>query len=369
MNINVLHILNGLSLGGTELLIYDLCRQQNKHGINIFLLSAKDGILKQKFHELTVPLTISSRESFWAINHILLIRKIVRSRKIDIIHAHQPIDALYACIATRGIGIKIILTHHGYKSTWKVNLILKLIFPRVDLHVFVSNGFLDRFLNDSPFKKVNNVKIIYNGIDFTRLNPINQNIRTQLGINQHAIVLGMVGNFVFWKDQLTILKAFSIIAQSQQDLILLLIGSKAQSNPELYDNCVIYCKENNLENQVKFLGTRSDIGDILNILDLFIFSSIEDTFGIAGIEAIFAGVPTIMSNIPPFYEIYDNGKFTIFFETRNEKDLVEKINYFIDNREKVKSNCVKAKAWVLEKFSIEKHLLQLKKTYSDILSK
>jgi glycosyltransferase involved in cell wall biosynthesis len=369
MNINVLHILNGLGFGGTELLLLDICRQSNIHGIRISVLSAKDGILKERFKELKIPFTISSRENIWAINYILQIRKVVRSGGINLIHAHQPIDALYACMATLGLGIKIILTHHGYKSTWRANLILTLIIRRVDMHVFVTKGFLQRFLNDSPFKKINNSKIIYNGIDFTRLNSQNKNFRINLGISQSATVLGMVGNFVPWKDQMTILKAISIVVKNNLNIMLLLIGSQDMASPGLYDNCVIYCKENNLENHVKFLGSRSDIGDILHGLDLFIFSSVEDTFGIAGIEAIFAGIPTIMSNIPPFNEISDYGKYTIFFEPRNEKDLASKIDYYLENKEIIESNCNNAKKWVSKEFSVEKHLYQLKKTYSELLVK
>ncbi len=66
----------------------------------------------------------------------------------------------------------------------------------------------------------------------------------------------------------------------------LFIGGKEKNNPHLYYECLAFCEENQISDNVIFLGSRPDAQVIIPQLDAFIYSSDHDTFGISVIEAI-----------------------------------------------------------------------------------
>ena len=122
-------------------------------------------------------------------------------------------------------------------------------------------------------------------------------------------------------------------------------------------------------NKIIFTGQCSSVPSFLNNLDCFVYSSRQESFGIAVLEAMYVGVPVIVSNNGPFIEITNNGKYATLFECENSVDLENKIeNYLIDNT----GNYMlvpKAQKYVIENFSIEKNFNQTINLYSQIINK
>ena len=93
----------------------------------------------------------------------------------------------------------------------------------------------------------------------------------------------MVGRFNWVKDQGTICKALSLLKQRGLPVRLTLVG---RGDKKLENECKSICKELEIENLVHFLGLCNDVPEILNKTDIFVFSSLCDTFGIALLEAM-----------------------------------------------------------------------------------
>lgn len=111
--------------------------------------------------------------------------KLILNNKVEVIHAQQPIDALYARIACIGLNVKFVLTFHGFDYNGGTAL-LRSIIPRTDKNIFVSNyqqEYYSQKYNLRPDKQV----VIYNGIKFSKFdrtpNRIHSNLRKELKID------------------------------------------------------------------------------------------------------------------------------------------------------------------------------------------
>jgi glycosyltransferase involved in cell wall biosynthesis len=126
--------------------------------------------------------------------------------------------------------------------------------------------------------------------------------------------------------------------------------------------------KNNLLKNIHFVGERDNINELIKSLDYFTYSSNHDTFGIAIVEAMLLRTPVIMNDLKPFLEISENGKYATIFESKNINDFIEKLFKeikldLVEKNNKVEAAFEKA----LKSFSIEAHIQEISKTYSNII--
>ena len=353
----IAYLLGSLNRGGTETLLFDVFKNADKAGFEFIGVHRKNGVLKNDFYATKPKLFQLAPKFPFDVFYFLKLRKLLKKEKIDIVHAQQFLDSFYAKIAVFGTKIKVVQTYHGFE---KDNFLLKFIIKKTDKNFFVSNyqkEIYTKKYNLKPEKQVT----IYNGISFEKLDSA-EHSKPQSTLNDGSLKLGAVGNFNSVRDQMTICRFLNLLNKQNIDFQFVFAGAKIEGLP-FYDNCYNFCKENNLLNKVHFLGVRNDVPAILKQLDAFIYSTDHDTFGIAVIEAIAAGVPVFVNDWTVMQEITDNGKFATIYKTKNENDLLNKFLLFLQNKN---FNIQKAKENVIEirkKFSIENHLINLKQEY------
>jgi glycosyltransferase involved in cell wall biosynthesis len=150
--------------------------------------------------------------------------------------------------------------------------------------------FLKKVINSSK------VRIINNSIDvqkFTFNEQTRHECRNELGLTDKFVV-GHVGRFSKEKGHAFLVDAFIEVYNRQKNSVLLLVGDGPLQNE-------VETKANNLgiSDSVVFLGTRNDIPRILMAMDLFVFPSSYESFGIALIEAQAAGLKVLASDTIP----------------------------------------------------------------------
>jgi len=179
--------------------------------------------------------------------------------------------------------------------------------------------------------------------------------------------LGSVGNFNHVRDQITICKALKVLKEKQILFNFIFVGARQNHAGHLYDQCVDYCLKNGLSRQVFFLGSRQDVPALLKQMNAFVYASNNDTFGIAVIEAMAAGVPVIVNNWKVMLEITEQGKFAEIYFTGDHHHLAEKISNFTLNKNTYKIKAEKIAKQVIKKHDVSTYLQTLKKVYIDII--
>ena len=230
----IAYLLGSLNRGGTETLLLDVFRNAGKSNLNAIGLYRKSGALEKEFKES--GLQISKVKALNFIGYILQLRKQLLKNNINIAHAQQPIDALYALLACTGTGIKIILTFHGYdfNETILGRWIIRFIIKRTDGNIFVSEALLNHYQQKYQLNP-DNQQVVCNGISFDKLDasdtlratassniPVTvssdktgtpMSLRKELKLSSDTHLLGTVGNFVLGRDQLTLCRFLKLLNQ------------------------------------------------------------------------------------------------------------------------------------------------------------
>lgn len=135
--------------------------------------------------------------------------------------------------------------------------------------------------------------VINNAIDCS-LFEFNENarldIRKQMNI-EDAFVVGHIGRTdIPQKNHPFLLKIFAEIKKQKKNAVLLLAGADKR------DELTALAKELEIENDIHFLGSRSDINQLCSAFDVFIFPSTKEGLPLSVIEAQASGLPVLMSD-------------------------------------------------------------------------
>ena len=362
----VAYLLGSLNRGGTETLMLDICQNLKKTDFDAMVIYRKGGVLEQEFLQSGIPI-YKLNPGKNPLKYLWKLRKMIADSHVDVIHAQQPLDTLYARIACIGLNKKIFLTFHGFDFNIS-NVLIRLIIRLTDKNIFVSHYQREYYISKYHLKPAKQT-VVYNGINFGKFfltdeKNADMELRKELKIKDTTLLLGMVGNFNVVRDQLTVCRFLKLLREQNIDFHFVFIGKRVDCSPQRYDDCVSYCDENNLSRFVSFPGVRKDVPHILSQLDAFIYATDHDTFGIAVVEAMAAGVPVFVNDWEVMREISDDGKQVTLYKTKDQEDLIEKFMLFLQNRETEKMKARETAILVREKYSIEKHLKNLKLVYS-----
>ncbi len=369
----VLYLLGSLNRGGAETLILDIFKNAKYHQIKFFCtFRFPNGVFQKEFFESGASMHYIPYSAKRICNYFLKLRSYIKTNKIDIIHAHQPIDAFYAIIACIGMKTPVFLTLHSYdfetRGIAKFALLIALKFTK--LNIYVSETQKKYYIKKYKLNSIKQ-KVLYNGISFDKFqlkvdNANNNNyLRTELGIPNNRFLFASVGNFTDVRDQLTICKFIALLKNQIPNFHFVFIGSRVERYPHFYDNCIEYCANNGLNSYVTFLGNRNDVPQILTQSDAFIYYSNYDTFGIAVVEAMAAGIPVFVNDWDVMNEISADGKYATLFDSKDIQDLPAKFIHFIENKLVYNEKAQLASNYVREMYSIENHMIELKKMYKN----
>ncbi len=377
----IAYLLGSLNRGGTETLLLDVFRNATANQLDAIAIYRKSGVLEADFVSSTVQLyKLPFQKNVF--NYFFRLRRLLINQDIKQVHAQQPLDALLAWIATTGLDMKIILTLHGYdlQESSLGKLILSFILKRTDTNIYVSNA--QRAYYQQKYRlDENKQRVVYNGISFKKFDGVKSAtthsmtsshtmskediLRDELKLTPDTMLFGTVGNFLPGRDQLTICKFLRLLKTEDVFFHFVFVGKKVDNSADLYDDCVNYCLQNNLLENVSFLGSREDVPAILSQLDAFLYATDHDTFGIGVVEAMAVGIPVFVNDWQVMSEITDSGKYATLYKTKDEQDLLRHFLLFLQDRTDFMTKAANASSFVRHKYSIEKHIERLKKIYNN----
>ncbi len=140
------------------------------------------------------------------------------------------------------------------------------------------------------------LRVIPNGYDLVRFRVDEDacvRLRTEWNMGNRWLI-GMVGRFDPLKDHENLLNALAIIKSNGVDFCCVLVGRDLdERNMQLTS----WLAELNLTNEVKLLGQRTDIPDVMNALDVHVLSSSGEAFPNVVAEAMACGTPVVTTNV------------------------------------------------------------------------
>ena len=152
-----------------------------------------------------------------------------------------------------------------------------------------------------------NVVVVPNGIDIKRFAEVRKSLQLVVGPQtppeQRAMRVGMIASLEASKDHAVLIDAIALLRARGENVRLVLAGSGSHE-----DALRARASQAGLS-AVDWLGTVSDVREVLASLDVFAFAATpSEGFGISLVEALAAGVPVVASDVPAFREVLESGR-------------------------------------------------------------
>ncbi len=366
----ILYYIDSLQRGGAEIQALDVCRNGARFGLEITAVTGRSGALENDFRNSGVEFIRLQRKFPVDLYLASQLRKIIKERGIEIVHGYQPVDGIHLYLASRGLRkVKRVLSFQGFIQDKKNRLAARFLIPRMHANISVSHG-LSRWLAETDHLETTpNFIVIYNGADPARMERSGARIRAEIGLGKDELLIGMVANFYRdpRKDHLTVCRALPQVFGEVPNVHCIFAGGIEPGAEEKMADCLNFCLENDIADRVHFVGSRSDISDILSELDVFVFSSLYEGLPVAVSEAMLAGVPMIVSEIGPLLEATANGRYAETFPVGDHAELARKLTGLLQDPEKRTRLSSESQRHAAKNFSIDAHLRSLSGLYANLL--
>lgn len=305
---------NGLSRGGTDTFVVNLCRGLDKDKYDITVVNPS---IKQESRERepdvlasgakiihTSPLTSFKSK----LIHLRMLYSLLKKGKFDVFQTNIDLfngpQLLMAWLA--GVSVRCCHSHNTmqqksiiqgmtipiriYQSTMKW-----MCWTFSNRRVGCSEDALEFLFTGKDWSQNKYPVVINNGIDINRFRIALDVDKKKKELNLKAkFHIVTVGRIIPQKNPTFISLAFSELCKLRDDVDLVWIGVG-----DLQTECEEILKQNNCLNRTHFLGSRNDVNEILPCCDLFFMPSSFEGLGIVIIEAQAAGLHCLVSDVVP----------------------------------------------------------------------
>lgn len=369
----VTYLIGSLNRGGAETLLLDIFRNAENAPYEMMVVHRKGGVYEKAFKDVSSKCYRIAPGRWHFVSYLWQLRKTFLQEEITVIHAFYRLDVIYAKLATIGMRIPLVITFHGYKGSecgWGMSWLYRIVMQMADKLCFVSGVQMESYAKrygDIVRKKG---VVLYNGLNFDKFDVMSERLRNERVSeleNEGRIKLCMVGNFNSVRSQMVIAKALALL--KNRDVIpweFYFVGGQYNGEEYYYDQCVKFCEEYGLDN-VHFLGVRDDVPALLQTMDGFLYSSRNDTFGIAVIEAFATALPIVVNDLPVMQEVCGQTNDGIrYFKTEDPADAADKIAELLTDLHKSKKVAKKNAVIVRNKYSIQSHIQNVYSIYQSL---
>lgn len=362
--IKILYIIPALTIGGAEKLVADILPMLKRAGYDVSLLTLKknEGILYQSLVDKEISVYSLNLENIYSIKLISRLKSYLG--EYEIVHVHLFPALYWVALSKLFYKIrkpKLIYTEHSTHNKRRnkkyFKFIEKFIYSRYDNIICITEQVRNNLCHWINIIPNNKFVIINNGIDLNLFKNASAYSREELSLPFFSKIIFMSARFTPAKDHTTIIQALKML--EDKNIYLLLAGD---GNLRLIIEELVH--DLGIQDQVKFLGTRYDIPQLIKSSDICILSSNWEGFGLSAIEYMAGGKPVIASDIDGVGDIVRNAG--LLFEKNNAFDLRDKINILLNSQveySKISEQCeVKASFFSLEG-SVNEHIKLYKELY------
>lgn len=283
--INILYMMTGFAIGGAEKVLLDLIASLDKEKFNMSVVALADmddtledfkgfGIKSEK-----LDMSRSPKDFFRVLKYL---SSFVKKNRIDIIHVHMfhslPIASL---IKVLNPSIKIVFTSHNFNigSRLRESLVWALK-PLRHIDIVFSENMITRMY------KANTV-VIPNGIDVDRF--------VGSGEKNEVFTFISIARISYAKNHAQLIECAQILKTKGYEFNIDIVGSTEDKS--LIDELKKKIEIRDVQGNVRLLGARKDIPELLKKAHCLVLPSHWEGLPIVILEAGAAGVPIISTPV------------------------------------------------------------------------
>lgn len=303
----ILYVITSTQTGGAEKALAALAAQTVKeHQVKVISLKPL-GTVAQELKASGAEVVSLDMKGFIPFGVVKKLQAEVASFRPDIVHAMLFRGMELSRLACAGKGIKLISTPHFDFS--KKNFILRFIdrlLKDIDTLTVAESFSTARYLVEKQRYRKNKVFLLPNGADkavFFRDENLRTRMRKQYGFTQDNTVFVSVARLASVKDPITLLQAFRNVWRTRSSARLVYVG-EGEERAKLEE----FIRQSGMENAVLLAGEQGDINAWLNMADVFVLTSVEESLPVALLEALRVGLPCVVTKVGDMPLWVEHGK-------------------------------------------------------------
>ena len=301
--LNILHIIANLHSGGVQHLLVKSLALLNKTTFRHHVCCVTEGgVYEAELEAMGVPVWIMSRNGRFSPDLIRQMVNLMRKQQIDLVHTLNFTANAWGRVAAILARVPRVIAHErgtAWTDSQMMRITNRLLYPFTDL--MLANSEAARImLRHHVGLPASRLKVIYNGLPFPESHRSIVDLRRTLAIPVNAPLIGAVGRLDTPKGYPFLLQALPYIWQEMPAVHVVVIGTGplAHSLQQLASDWGLMTK-----GQLHFMGYVPDAAVVLSQLDLLLHPAVRESFGNVLVEAGFAAVPVVASNVDGCAEI------------------------------------------------------------------
>lgn len=325
--ITVCQLLHSLNVGGAEMLAARLSRRLRERFRFVFACLDEIGPLGDSLQREGFSVHSLHRRTGLDLRCSLRLAKLLRSERIDVIHAHQYTPFFYGLLGRYSAQRQpILFTEHGrhqpdYPRPKRI-MANRLLLSRRDRVVGVGAAVRQALITNEGIPAPR-VEVVYNGVDvgaFGAPSCDRNSARQSLSAGPEELVIVQVARLDYLKDHATAIRTIARVATSEPRVRLVLIGD----GPERA-NIMSEISTRGLENRIRLLGTRMDVDRLLPAADMFLLTSTSEGIPLTVIEAMAAGLPIVATKVGGVGEVVEDNSTGLLASSGDDAGLAQHI--------------------------------------------
>jgi len=369
--IKILQFQSTALLGGTELMLHSLIRRMNRSKFdNEICFLYKKGPVSDYYLKKGFKVT-HLNFNYWNLPLVIYkVFKMFKRRRYDVIYLCGLKVNLIGRIIGKLTGCENIIG--GLRSIHPSDTInnLFLWLDRITLRFskyYISNSRAAvKFLVSKGFP-AKQFRVIHSGIDINLFGPdLNNNHNSQhlkFKISSAKVsIITCIANLRLIKGHISLIDALEIVHRREKDFITILIGEgKIRKKLERY---VIQKK---LESKILFLGSQTDISNILAISDMFVLASLWEGLPVSIMEAMASGLPVVATDVGGVSEIVVNNETGLLMPPQDSEAIAKAILAILFDPCRAKNMGKMGRERIKGNFTVEKMVKETEDLYEEII--
>ena len=331
-------------VGGIARVVHDLSKRLIKDGHEVTVITYRDGNVPEYENDKGVEVYRVDNYMIHPNNFIdwimqLNFNMIAKATEVinkeggfDVIHAHDWLVTYAAKSLKQSFNLPMVATIHAteagrnsgiHDDTQRYINDTEWLLTYEATEVIVNSNYMKghvQGLFGLPFDKIS---VIPNGINLNNFTGIDRDydFRRRFAMDNEKIIL-YVGRLVYEKGVQHLISAMPKILENYHDSKLVIAGKGG-----MIDELKSQVESMGLSNKVYFTGylNQKEVQKMYKCADVAVFPSTYETFGIVALEAMLAGIPTVVSDIGGLNEIVEHGVNGMKSYTGNPNSIADSV--------------------------------------------
>ncbi len=375
----IIYCIGTLGIGGAERHLVQVVGRLNRSLWipHVFAIS-EGGPLEEELRALGVQVQIFNYEGIrvrrflpGTLRPLWELQRAIVAVKPAIVHSYLYWANVVGSLAASAAGVPVVISARrglgeDKEKQWYYQPLENLVNRFADAITVNSQGVLH-----DVYKRERHVDgklyLIYNGVEWDQFaRPVRNPavLKRNLGIPPNAVVVGCVANLILYKGHHDLLEAAAKVLRVIPTLYLVMVGRDGGALESLRD----HARALGIADRIRWLGTRTDIADLLHTFDVQVLPSHQEGFSNVILEGMSAARPLVVTDVGGNAEAVVDGQTGLIVPPRQPERLAGAILELLQDSERAISMGRNGQERVRSTFSMAAMMNGLEELYAGLIN-